>query len=51
MSSCRHDHGPSLDVTAYERIFDKPVGGVWASDHLGVVADLAMAPPEPMIPD
>jgi len=24
------------------RIFDEPVDGVWASDHFGVVADLAL---------
>jgi endonuclease/exonuclease/phosphatase family metal-dependent hydrolase len=35
------DHGPTLDVTACERIFDEPVKGVWASDHFGVVADLS----------
>jgi endonuclease/exonuclease/phosphatase family metal-dependent hydrolase len=45
------DHGPSLDVVACARIFDQPVDGVWASDHFGVVADLAVAPPEPMVPD
>jgi endonuclease/exonuclease/phosphatase family metal-dependent hydrolase len=47
---CR-DHGPSLDITACARIFDQPVSGVWGSDHFGVVADLALAPPEPMVPD
>jgi endonuclease/exonuclease/phosphatase family metal-dependent hydrolase len=35
------EHGPTLDVTACERIFDEPVQGVWASDHFGVVADLS----------
>jgi endonuclease/exonuclease/phosphatase family metal-dependent hydrolase len=35
------DHGPTLDVTACERIFDEPVKGVWASDHFGVEADLS----------
>jgi endonuclease/exonuclease/phosphatase family metal-dependent hydrolase len=39
------DHGPTLDITASERVFDEPVDGVWASDHFGVVADLAI--PEP----
>jgi endonuclease/exonuclease/phosphatase family metal-dependent hydrolase len=34
------EHGPTLDVTASERIFDEPVDGVWASDHFGVIADL-----------
>ncbi len=41
------DHGPTLDVTACERIFDEPVDGVWASDHFGVVADLAIPGPSP----
>jgi endonuclease/exonuclease/phosphatase family metal-dependent hydrolase len=41
------DYGPTLDVTACERIFDKPVEGVWASDHFGVVADLAIPGPSP----
>jgi endonuclease/exonuclease/phosphatase family metal-dependent hydrolase len=35
-------HGPTLRVTGCFRTFDRPVGGVWASDHLGVVADLAL---------
>jgi endonuclease/exonuclease/phosphatase family metal-dependent hydrolase len=33
-------HGPTLDVAGCELAFDRPVGGVWASDHFGVVADL-----------
>jgi endonuclease/exonuclease/phosphatase family metal-dependent hydrolase len=33
-------YGPTLDLSACELIFDKPVDGVWASDHFGVVADL-----------
>lgn len=36
------DYGPTLDVTSCERVFDEPVEGVWASDHFGVVADLAV---------
>jgi endonuclease/exonuclease/phosphatase family metal-dependent hydrolase len=35
-------HGPTLAVSGCRRIFDQPVGGVWASDHCGVVADLAV---------
>jgi endonuclease/exonuclease/phosphatase family metal-dependent hydrolase len=35
--------GPTLRIAACERIFDEPVDGVWASDHFGVVADLASA--------
>ena len=35
------DHGPTLDISACERIFDEPLNGVWGSDHFGVVADLA----------
>ena len=33
--------GLALDVAACERIFDEPINGVWASDHFGLVADLA----------
>ncbi|MGY1672700.1 endonuclease/exonuclease/phosphatase family protein [Geodermatophilus sp. SYSU D00710] len=35
-------HGPTLQVVACARVLDEPVGGVWASDHSGVVADLAL---------
>jgi hypothetical protein len=42
------DHGPTLEIRACERIFDKPVEGVWASDHFGVVADLAIPGLSPM---
>jgi hypothetical protein len=38
------DKGTTLDVTGCERAFDRPVRGVWASDHFGVVADLEPAP-------
>lgn len=34
-------HGPTLVVRACQRFLDAPVDGVWASDHYGVVADLA----------
>jgi len=33
--------GPALDIIACERIFYKPLNHVWASDHFGLVADLA----------
>jgi endonuclease/exonuclease/phosphatase family metal-dependent hydrolase len=36
------DHGTSLPVEHSERIFDKPVGGAWASDHFGVMADFVL---------
>jgi endonuclease/exonuclease/phosphatase family metal-dependent hydrolase len=39
------DHGPTLDVSSCEGIFDEPVEGVWASDHFGVVADLSAQTP------
>jgi endonuclease/exonuclease/phosphatase family metal-dependent hydrolase len=39
------DHGPTLDVSSCERIFDEPVDGVWASDHFGIVADLCAQTP------
>lgn len=35
--------GPSLRIDRCERIFADPVGGVWASDHFGLVADLSPA--------
>jgi endonuclease/exonuclease/phosphatase family metal-dependent hydrolase len=35
-------HGPTLDVLDCRRIFDQKVNSVWASDHFGVVADLAV---------
>jgi endonuclease/exonuclease/phosphatase family metal-dependent hydrolase len=35
-------HGPTLQVRACDRVLDRPVDGVWASDHFGVVADLAL---------
>ena len=35
------DYGPTLDVVSCELLFDEPVGGVWASDHFGVVSDLS----------
>ncbi|WP_170852299.1 endonuclease/exonuclease/phosphatase family protein [Blastococcus sp. DSM 46786] len=35
-------HGPTLQVAACDRLLDRPVEGVWASDHFGVVADLAL---------
>jgi endonuclease/exonuclease/phosphatase family metal-dependent hydrolase len=37
---CGEHGGPTLEITACERIFDQPVGGVWASHHYGVYADL-----------
>jgi endonuclease/exonuclease/phosphatase family metal-dependent hydrolase len=35
-------HGPTLDVAACSLAFGRPVGGVWASDHFGLVADLEL---------
>jgi endonuclease/exonuclease/phosphatase family metal-dependent hydrolase len=35
-------HGPTLDIVDCRLAFDKPVEDVWASDHFGVVADLAV---------
>lgn len=39
---CGEHGGPTLAISACERIFDEPMNGVWASDHLGVVADLVV---------
>ena len=36
------DRGPTLDIRGCERLFEEPVHGVWASDHFGVLADLAV---------
>jgi endonuclease/exonuclease/phosphatase family metal-dependent hydrolase len=41
--------GPTLLVADCRRVLDQPVGGVWASDHYGVLADL-VAPPSPPVP-
>ncbi|HWS51967.1 MAG TPA: endonuclease/exonuclease/phosphatase family protein [Microbacterium sp.] len=41
------EHGPLLDVAECRRLFDRPDGGVWASDHFGVLADLRMPPHPP----
>lgn len=35
-------HGALLEVVRCDRFLDQPAGGVWASDHYGVVADLAI---------
>jgi endonuclease/exonuclease/phosphatase family metal-dependent hydrolase len=37
---CAEHGGPMLAVTDCRRLFDRPVDGVWASDHFGLVADL-----------
>jgi endonuclease/exonuclease/phosphatase family metal-dependent hydrolase len=39
---CGEHGGPTLEIKACERIFDRPVGDVWASDHFGVWADLEL---------
>jgi endonuclease/exonuclease/phosphatase family metal-dependent hydrolase len=33
--------GNALDIAACERIFAEPINDTWASDHFGLVADLA----------
>jgi endonuclease/exonuclease/phosphatase family metal-dependent hydrolase len=38
---CREHGGPVLRIDDCRLIFDAPVGGVWASDHFGLMADLA----------
>jgi endonuclease/exonuclease/phosphatase family metal-dependent hydrolase len=40
-------HGPTLQARGCRRILDAPVDGVWASDHYGVLADLARPPRTP----
>ena len=40
-------HGPLLDVMDCRLVFDRPEGGIWASDHFAVLADLAHPPHPP----
>jgi endonuclease/exonuclease/phosphatase family metal-dependent hydrolase len=35
------DTGPHLRIAACHLAFDQPIDQTWASDHFGVVADLA----------
>ena len=35
-------HGPTLQVARCQRVLDRPIDGVWASDHFGVLADLVL---------
>ena len=39
---CGEHGGPTLPITRCERWMDRPVDGLSASDHFGVVADLAL---------
>jgi endonuclease/exonuclease/phosphatase family metal-dependent hydrolase len=39
---CGEHEGPTLEITSCERLFDRPLEGVWASDHFGLCADLAV---------
>jgi endonuclease/exonuclease/phosphatase family metal-dependent hydrolase len=41
---CADHGGPTLLITGADRLFDQPEGGVWASDHFGVWADLSLPP-------
>jgi endonuclease/exonuclease/phosphatase family metal-dependent hydrolase len=41
---CGERGQPTLDITACELAFDEPINGVWASDHIAVVADLVVPP-------
>jgi endonuclease/exonuclease/phosphatase family metal-dependent hydrolase len=40
-------HGPTLVVDEVTQVLNHPVGGIWASDHFGVVADLGLPAHEP----
>jgi endonuclease/exonuclease/phosphatase family metal-dependent hydrolase len=33
-------HGPTLEIADCRQVCDRPVEGIWASDHYGVLADL-----------
>lgn len=45
---CGEHDGPTLDIAACALAFAEPGGGVWASDHFGVVADLTVPKGEPV---
>ena len=42
---CGPHGGPTLRTSACELAFGEPIDGVWASDHFGLVADLALPSP------
>jgi endonuclease/exonuclease/phosphatase family metal-dependent hydrolase len=46
---CGEHGGPTLAISESARIFHEPIDGVWASDHFGVVTDLAV-PTRPASP-
>jgi endonuclease/exonuclease/phosphatase family metal-dependent hydrolase len=39
---CGDHGGPTLTIESCSRIFHGPINGVWASDHFGLTADLAI---------
>lgn len=39
---CGRHSGSTLDVASCELVFNEPIGGVWASDHFGVMAELTL---------
>ncbi len=43
---CGQHGGPTLNISACELAFDKPVDGIWASDHFSVTADLTLPKPD-----
>lgn len=46
---CGEHGGPTLDIATCALALDEPVDGVWASDHFGVVADLAVPTRRPPV--
>jgi endonuclease/exonuclease/phosphatase family metal-dependent hydrolase len=49
---CGMHCGPTLAIKRCQRVFDRPVDGVWASDHFGLMADLEPPPrPAPSLPN
>jgi endonuclease/exonuclease/phosphatase family metal-dependent hydrolase len=44
---CGRHGGPTLLIKECERMFDAPIDGTWASDHFGVIAELAVPPELP----
>jgi endonuclease/exonuclease/phosphatase family metal-dependent hydrolase len=44
MVRCLEHGGPSLAIDSCQRLHDRPIDGVWASDHFGLTADLLPPP-------
>jgi endonuclease/exonuclease/phosphatase family metal-dependent hydrolase len=46
MVRCPEHGGPSLAIDSCQRLHDRPIDGVWASDHFGLAAADLWPPPK-----